>query len=91
MRTTDTEYLEMVRCFCGNPSYFDYLVLQYRYILIWIGKNLEKKADWFSINERYAEVAEFLDGHNFIVKYLKDKYTSDIVLIPQYGGPNDQS
>lgn len=87
----DTKYLEIVRSFCGDPPYFNYLVLQYHYILIWIGKNLEEKADWIGINERYSEVAEFLDGHNFIVKYPKDKYTPDIMLIPQYGGPNDQS
>lgn len=89
MTNLETLKIEIVKCFAKNPPFFDEIATKYADTFIWIGRSLTRHSAWIGLSENHKEVAEFLDGHNFIVKYPKAGNTPDIVLIPQYGGPND--
>ena len=77
------EDIQRVKDFIKYDAFFDELADKYTYTIGLIGHSLMYKNDSYVLSKSRSEVADYLDGNNFIVEY-GCAYGGDTVLRPQY-------
>ena len=77
------EDIQRLKDFVKYDAFFDELADKYTLTLGLIGHSLMYKHETFTLSKNRSEVADYLDGNNFIVEYDR-AYGGDTILRPQY-------